>query len=58
VTSSDTGHFLGKTLVMAYVPPDLVGATVNVTSAETADSADGTVTDRPFYDPDGTRLRA
>jgi hypothetical protein len=40
------------------VPPDLVGSTVTVTSAETADSADGTVTDRPFYDPDGTRLRA
>jgi aminomethyltransferase len=58
VTSSDTGHFLGRTLAMAYVPPDLVGSTVTVTSAETADSADGTVTDRPFYDPDGTRLRA
>jgi aminomethyltransferase len=57
VTSSDTGHFLGRTLAMAYVPPDLVGATVTVTSTEAGDSADGTVADRPFYDPEGTRVR-
>jgi len=57
VTSSDTGHFLGKALAMAYVPPDLAGATVTVTSTETDDRADGIVTDRPFYDPEGTRLR-
>ncbi|HEY2803461.1 MAG TPA: glycine cleavage T C-terminal barrel domain-containing protein [Actinomycetota bacterium] len=58
VTSSDSGHLLGRTLAMGYLPPELVGSTVIVTSAESGADKDGTVTDRPFYDPDGTRLRA
>jgi aminomethyltransferase len=59
VTSSDTGHFLERTLALAYLPPDAVSAhaEVLVTSAETGASATGTVTDRPFYDPEGARLR-
>ena len=59
VTSADTGHALGVTLALAYLPPDLVesGAEVDVTTTETGEHATGTVTDRPFYDPEGTRLR-
>ncbi|MDP9242595.1 MAG: aminomethyltransferase family protein [Actinomycetota bacterium] len=59
VTSSDTGHFLDRTLALAYLPPDAVAAhsEVLVTSTEAGASATGTVTDRPFYDPEGARLR-
>jgi aminomethyltransferase len=59
VTSADTGHFLERTLALAYLPPEQVRARgeVLVTSAESGQSATGSVTDRPFYDPDGTRLR-
>lgn len=59
ITSSDTGHFLDQALAMAYLPPAVVaaGATVTVASSD-GTSGSGTVTDRPFYDPEGSRLRA
>jgi aminomethyltransferase len=59
VTSSDTGHFLERTLALAYLPPEIAGGggEVTVSSTESGESATGTVTDGPFYDPEGARLR-
>lgn len=53
LTSTDHGWFLGKALAMGYLPADLPAG-----SAVTVGSADGHTTDRAFYDPDGTRVRA
>jgi aminomethyltransferase len=57
LTSTDHGWFLGKALAMGYMPADLTSG-----SAVTLTSLDGTTieartTHRPFYDPDGTRVR-
>lgn len=58
VTSSDRGWFLGEALALAYLPPEAVesGGTVRVTT-EGGTSGEGRVTDRPFYDPEGVRVR-
>jgi len=59
VTSSDAGHFLGRTLAMGYVPPAIAedGTPVSVTSAETGASLAGIVRTKAFYDPDRERVR-
>jgi aminomethyltransferase len=57
LTSTDRGWFLGKALAMGYLSADLpAGSPVKVTSADGA-RGDGRTTHRPFYDPDGTRVR-
>jgi aminomethyltransferase len=60
VTSSDTGHSLGRTLAMGYVEPAAAtdGTKVTITLAETGASGDGIVHTRGFYDPDRERVRA
>ena len=60
VTSSDIGHFLGRTLAMGYVPPAIAadGTPVTVTSAETGAALAGIVRTKAFYDPDRERVRA
>jgi aminomethyltransferase len=56
--STDRGWFLGKALAMGYLPDGLPSAsTVTVTSAEGA-KGEGITTDRPFYDPEGVRVRS
>ena len=60
VTSSDTGHSLGRTLAMGYVEPAAAadGTRVTVTLAESGESGEGVVHTRAFYDPDRERVRA
>jgi len=59
VTSSDTGWFLGKNLAMGYVVPAAsAGNEATVTSATSAASASGLLTDKAFYDPDRERVRS
>jgi aminomethyltransferase len=60
ITSSDTGHFLGRTLAMSYVRPATAvdGANVVVGDSETGAATAGTVRLRAFYDPDRLRVRA
>lgn len=60
VTSADRGHFLGRSLGMAYLAPDVAmsGTSVTVTSTKRGASALGVVHDRAFYDPEGSRARA
>jgi glycine cleavage system T protein (aminomethyltransferase) len=57
LTSTDRGWFLGKALAMGYLPADLSsGSSVTLTSSD-ATTAEGRITHRPFYDPDGARVR-
>ena len=59
ITSSDTGWFLGKNLAMGYVDPSVsAGNEATVTSATSGTSANGTLTDKAFYDPDRERVRS
>jgi aminomethyltransferase len=59
ITSSDRGYFLGSALGLAYLAPEVVDAEASVEIAqEGAVVAAGTVTGKPFYDPDGLRLRS
>ncbi len=58
LTSADRGWFLGKALAMGYLPAELpAGSIVTVTSAG-AVHAEGRTIDRPFYDPEGERVRS
>jgi aminomethyltransferase len=59
VTSADIGHFLGRSLALAYIRPDAAvdGASAVVTTTDGASSI-GTVHLRPLYDPDRERARA
>jgi glycine cleavage system aminomethyltransferase T len=58
LTSTDRGWFLGKALAMGYLPATLPsGTSVTLTSPD-GTVADGVTTHRPFYDPEGTRVRA
>jgi aminomethyltransferase len=59
VSSADIGHFLGRSLALAYVAPGAAvdGAPAVVTTADGA-SATGSVHLRPLYDPDRQRARA
>lgn len=57
LTSTDRGWSLGKALALGYLPAALApGLTVTVTSAD-GSKAEGVTTDRPFYDPEGSRVR-
>jgi glycine cleavage system T protein (aminomethyltransferase) len=60
LTSSDTGHSLGRTLAMGYLEPAAAaaGTRVTVTSAESGVSAEGIVHTKAFYDPDRERVRS
>lgn len=59
VTSGERGHFLGKSLAMAYVSPEVTAGTeVTVVPESSGSGSAGVVADRPFYDPDGARVRA
>jgi aminomethyltransferase len=58
LTSTDRGWFLGVALAMGYLPADLApGSSVTVTSSD-GTAATGTTTHRPFYDPEGIRVRS
>jgi len=58
VTSGDRGHFLRRSLAMAYLTRDVEnGADVTLVSA-TNERHPGVVSTTPFYDPEGARLRA
>jgi aminomethyltransferase len=58
ITSADRGWFLGTALAMGYLPAGLPeGSRVTVGSTD-GTRAEGVTTHRPFYDPDGTRVRA
>ena len=58
LTSTNRGWFLGKALAMGYLPATLpMGTSVTLTSPDGA-AVGGVTTHRPFYDPDGTRVRA
>lgn len=59
VTSGERGHFLGKSLAMAYVSPQVTAGTeVTIVPASSGSGTAGVVVGRPFYDPDGARVRA
>lgn len=60
VTSSDTGHFLGRTLAMGYVAPAAAndGTAVTVALAGPGAVLSGVVRTRAFYDPERLRVRA
>jgi len=60
VTSSDVGHFLGRTLAMGYVEPGAAvdGTPVTVTVAESGRGLDGTIRTQAFYDPGRERVRS
>jgi aminomethyltransferase len=58
LTSTDRGWFLGKALAMGCLPAGLLPeSAVTVTSADGA-KGEGLTTDRPFYDPEGVRVRS
>jgi len=58
VTSAKRSPLLGRTIGMAWVPPNLAteGTTFQIKSA--GQIAEGRVVVRPFYDPDGERLKS
>lgn len=59
VTSGERGHFLGKSLAMAYVSPQVTAGTeVTVAPGPSGSGTAGAVVGQPFYDPDGARVRA
>jgi aminomethyltransferase len=60
LTSSDTGHSLGRTLAMGYLEPGAAadGTPVTVTAAESGTAAPGVVHTKAFYDPGRERVRA
>lgn len=58
LTSTDRGWFLGTALAMGYLPADLApGSSVTVAMPD-GTAGEGVTTHRPFYDPDGTRVRS
>jgi glycine cleavage system T protein (aminomethyltransferase) len=58
LTSTDRGWFVGKALAMGYLPAEMpAGSVVTVTSPD-GTAAEGVTTHRPFYDPDGLRVRS
>ncbi len=58
LTSTDHGWFLGKALGMGYLPADLPPGSPVTLSAPDGVTTEGRTTDRPFYDPDGARVRS
>lgn len=60
VTSSDVGHFIGRTLAMGYVASEAAvdGTAVTLTVAEAGTLLAGIVRTEAFYDPGRVRVRA
>jgi aminomethyltransferase len=58
LTSTDSGWFLGKALAMGYLPADLSSGSVVTVTTPGGTTVEATTTHRPFYDPEGTRVRA
>ena len=57
LTSTDRGWFLDEALAMGYLPADLpTGSAVTLTSPE-GRTIEARTTHRPFYDPEGARVR-
>lgn len=59
VTSADRGFFVGKTIALAYLAPDLAttGTSVDITTKDGQTIA-GTVNTKAAYDPDRDKVRA
>jgi sarcosine oxidase, subunit alpha len=58
VTSYRRSPTLGKGIGIAWVPEDLSGEGASIRIAAPAGVVHASVTLRPFYDPDGSRVRA
>jgi aminomethyltransferase len=58
VTSADRGYFLGKSLAVGFLPPD-IGAGAKVTVVDAAGkTAEGEVRLKAPHDPEMARLRS
>jgi aminomethyltransferase len=57
LTSTDSGWFLRKALALGYLPADLPEGSVVVVTPPDGAPLEGRATHRPFYDPDGLRVR-
>jgi sarcosine oxidase, subunit alpha len=58
VTSAKRSPLLGRTIGMAWVPPDLAVEGARFTVKTNARVSEGRVVLKPFYDPDGERLKS
>jgi sarcosine oxidase subunit alpha len=59
ITSSRFSHRLGKSIGIAWVPVELADEGSDITISDPSGARiPATVTHRPFYDPDGERLRS
>ncbi len=58
VTSSRFSPKLGHVIGIAWVPAELARDGAGITIADNGHRLSATVTTKPFYDPDGTRLRS
>lgn len=58
LTSTDSGWFLGKALAMGYLPADLPQGSVVTVTSPGGTTVEATTTHRPFYDPEGARVRS
>ncbi len=60
VTSADRGYFLGRSLALGYIVPEMAvaGTRATVTAAADGAAATGTVSLTAPYDPERTRVRA
>lgn len=58
LTSTDHGWFLGKALAMGYLPADMTSGSAVVMSSPDGATIEAHITHRPFFDPDGSRVRA
>jgi aminomethyltransferase len=57
LTSTDHGWFLGKALAMGYLPADMTSGSAVVISSPDGATIEAHITHRPFFDPDGSRVR-
>lgn len=57
LTSTDHGWFLGKALAMGYLPADLTSGSAVTLTSPAGTMLEARTTHRPFYDPDGARVR-
>ena len=58
VTSARSSERVGATIGLAWVGPELAEEGAEIAIRVGAEDARATVTLRPFYDPDGERLRS
>ncbi len=58
VTSSRFSRVAGHTIGLAWVPGDRAEDGASIEISDRGRRIDGTVTTKPFYDPDGERLRS